>query len=147
MNSRATAAAVLLVPRVQQAHDVLKGAAHVAVSKGVDDGVDQRVALGQNQAVLLIAQHLALVTAKSVQQQNHQSRSPTQHKAAWGRGGEEEEKRRGGDKERRMREERRRSKRGEEEEERTRGEKRIGGGGGKVVGIRGGEGEEEEARR
>lgn len=90
VNSRA--AALLFVPRVKQAYDFLEGPPHVAVPEGVDDGIDQGVALGQDQAVLLIAQHLAVVTAQAVEQQHHQAGRPAQHKAACraedGRGGE-----------------------------------------------------------
>lgn len=85
------AADVLLEPGVEEAEDLLEGPPHVAVSEGVDDGVDQGVALGQHQAVLLVAQHLALVAAQAVQQQHHQAGRPAQHEAAWESRGEERE--------------------------------------------------------
>lgn len=65
-----------------QAQDVLEGRPHVFVPEAVDDGIDEGVALGQHQAVLLVAQHLALVAAQTVQQQHHQAGRPAEHKAA-----------------------------------------------------------------
>lgn len=52
------------------------------VSERVDDGVEEGVALGQNQEVLLEAQHLTHVAAQAVQQQDHQARRPAQHETA-----------------------------------------------------------------
>lgn len=83
------AADVFLEPGVEEAEDLLEGPPHVAVSEGVDDGVDQGVALGQHQAVLLVAQHLALLAAQAVQQQHHQGGRPAEHEAAWERRGEQ----------------------------------------------------------
>lgn len=64
------------------AQDVQEGGPHVLVPQRVDDGVDEGVALGQNQAVLLVAQNLALVTAQAVQQQDHQAGRPAEDEAA-----------------------------------------------------------------
>lgn len=64
------------------AQDLLEGPPHVLVSETVDDGVDEGVALGQHQAVLLVAQHLALFAAEAVQQQNDQTRRPADHETA-----------------------------------------------------------------
>ena len=78
-------ATAALVPPAQAAQDAPEGPAHVLVPEGVDDGVDEGVALGQHQAVLLVAEHLA-VAVQAVQQQHHQARRPADHKAACGRG-------------------------------------------------------------
>lgn len=64
------------------AQDFQEGGPHVFVSERVDDGVDEGIALGQHQAVLLIAQHLTLVTAQAVQEQDHQTRRPAEHETA-----------------------------------------------------------------
>lgn len=64
------------------AQDFQKGGPHVFVSERVDDGVDEGIALGQHQAVLLIAQHLTPVTAQAVQEQDHQTRRPAEHETA-----------------------------------------------------------------
>lgn len=64
------------------AQDFQEGGPHVFVSERVDDGVDEGIALGQHQAVLLVAQHLALVTAQAVEEQDHQTRRPAEHKTA-----------------------------------------------------------------
>lgn len=74
------AVAVAAASPEQAAQDLLEGPPHVVVPEGVDDGVDEGVALGQHQAVLLVAQHLALVAAQAVEQQHHQARSPADHK-------------------------------------------------------------------
>lgn len=74
------AVAVAAASPEQAAQDLLEGPPHVVVPEGVDDGVDERVALGQHQAVLLVAQHLALVAAQAVEQQHHQAGSPADHK-------------------------------------------------------------------
>lgn len=79
VNSRGALA--LLAPQVR-AQDFLEGPPHVFVPEAVDDGVDEGVALGQHQAVLLVAQHLALVAAQTVQQQHHQAGRPAEHEAA-----------------------------------------------------------------
>lgn len=71
------------------AEDVQEGGPHVLVPQRVDDGVDQGVALGQHQAVLLVAQNLALVAAQTVQQQDHQARRPAEDEAACPQGGGE----------------------------------------------------------
>lgn len=78
-HARLVAAAAL----AQEAQDLPEGPPHVLVPEGVDDGVDQGVALGQHQAVLLVAQHFALLAAQAVQQQHHQAGSPADHKPAW----------------------------------------------------------------
>lgn len=75
-------------PPEQAAQDLLEGPPHVFVPERVDDGVDERVALGQHQAVLLVAQHLAPLAAQAVEQQHDQARRPADHEAAC-RGGEE----------------------------------------------------------
>ena len=70
------------VPPTREAQDALEGPPHVLVPEGVDDGVDEGVALGQHQAVLLVAEHLAAVAAQAVQQQHHQAGCPADHEAA-----------------------------------------------------------------
>lgn len=76
-----------VAPPAQEAQDLLEGPPHVVVPEGVDDGVDEGVALGQHQAVLLVAQHLALFAAQAVEQQNHQAGCPTDHKKTCWKGG------------------------------------------------------------
>lgn len=66
----------------KEAQDLLEGPPHVFVPKRVDDGVDEGVALGQHQAVLLIAQHFTLVTAQTIEQQHDQAGRPADHKTA-----------------------------------------------------------------
>lgn len=73
---------VLFVPPGAAAQDLQEGGPHVLVSERVDDGVEEGVDLGQNQEVLLEAQHLTHVAAQAVQQQDHQARRPAQHKTA-----------------------------------------------------------------
>lgn len=80
VNSRA--ARVVAVPPAQVAQDVPEGPPHLFVPEGVDDGIDKGVALGQHQAVLLVAQHLTLLTAQTVKQQHHQAGRPAEHKTA-----------------------------------------------------------------
>lgn len=63
----------------QAAQQILEGPPHVLVPERVDDGVDEGVALGQHQAVLLVSQHVALCAAQTVQEQKHQPGGPTQH--------------------------------------------------------------------
>lgn len=67
------------------AQDLQEGGPHVFVPERVDDGVEEGVALGQDQAVLLVAQHLTGVAAQAVQQQDHQARRPAEHEAACSR--------------------------------------------------------------
>lgn len=69
------------------AQDLQEGGPHVFVPERVDDGVEEGVALGQNQAVLLVAQHLTQLAAQAVQQQDHQARRPAEHKTACPEGG------------------------------------------------------------
>lgn len=75
---------VVTVASPDAAHDSLEGFPHVFIPERVDDGVDKGVALRQHQAVLLIAQHSAPVTAQTVQQQHDQAGRPADHKAACG---------------------------------------------------------------
>lgn len=75
-------APVAAPPTAQAAKDFLEGIPHVLVPEGVDDGVDEGVALGQHQAVLLVAQHLALFAAQTVEQQHDQAGRPAHHEAA-----------------------------------------------------------------
>lgn len=49
------AVAVASASPAQAAQDLLEGPPHVVVPEGVNDGVDEGVALGQHQAVLLVA--------------------------------------------------------------------------------------------
>lgn len=81
-------ARVAAAPPAQAAQDLLEGPPHVLVPEGVDDGVDEGVALGQHQAVLLVAQHLALVAAQAVEQQHDQAGRPAEHEQAWREGRE-----------------------------------------------------------
>lgn len=64
-------ALVVAITSAQAAQDVPEGPPHVSVPEGVDDWIDEGVAFGQYQAVLLVAQHLARVTAQTVEQKNH----------------------------------------------------------------------------
>lgn len=75
-------ALVVATPSAQAAQDVPEGPPHVSVPEGVDDWIDEGVAFSQYQAVLLVAQHLAHVTAQTVEQQNHQAGRPAEHKTA-----------------------------------------------------------------
>lgn len=52
---------LLPVPPTQETQDALKRVPHVCVATRVDDGVNQRVAFSQNQAVLLVFQHMAVL--------------------------------------------------------------------------------------
>lgn len=71
---------LLLVPPTQETQDALKRVPHLRVATRVDDGVDQRVAFGQDQAVLLIFQHMAACALQPIQQQDDQPGSPANHK-------------------------------------------------------------------
>lgn len=64
------------------AQDVQEGGPHVLVPQRVDDGVGEGVALSQDQAVLLVAEHLTRDAAQAVQQQDHQARRPAEDEAA-----------------------------------------------------------------
>lgn len=72
----------LAVPLAQEAQNLLEGPPHVAVSEAVDDGVDERVALGQHQEVFLVDQHVAFGTVQTVEQQQHEAGCPADHKQA-----------------------------------------------------------------
>lgn len=65
--------------------DLLEGIPHLFVPEGVDDGIDEGVALGQHQEVLLVDQHPTLYTLQAVEQQHHQAGRPADHKTAWER--------------------------------------------------------------
>lgn len=80
LNSRV--ALVVAATPAQAAQDLLEGAPHVFVPEGVDDGVDEGVALGQHQEVLLVEQHLALFTAQTVEQEHDEAGRPADHKTA-----------------------------------------------------------------
>lgn len=49
------------------AENAFEGGPHVLVPKRVDNGVHQRVALGQNQAILLKLENVTLGTTETVQ--------------------------------------------------------------------------------
>lgn len=66
-----------------EAENAFEGGPHVLVPKRVDNRVHQRVALGQNQAILLIFKNLTLRTTEAVQQKNHQTWRPTDHKGPY----------------------------------------------------------------
>lgn len=51
----------------REAENAFVGVPHVLVPERVDDGVHQRVTLGQNQAVLFIFKNLTLTAAETVQ--------------------------------------------------------------------------------
>lgn len=78
-------ALVVAVPLAQAEQDIPEGLPHFFVPEGVDDGIDEGVALSQHQGVLLIAQHLTLLAAQTVEQQNHQAGRPAEHKTACAR--------------------------------------------------------------
>lgn len=85
VNSRL--ACVVSVQFAQTAQDILEGPPHISVPEAVDDGIDKGVAFSQYQEVLLVAQHLALITTQTVEQQHHKARRPAEHKTAcWGSG-------------------------------------------------------------
>lgn len=78
-------ALVFAAPPAHAAQDLLEGPPHVVVPEGIDDGIEEGVALGQHQEVLLEDQHHTLLTAQTVEQQHHQARRPADHKTAcWG---------------------------------------------------------------
>lgn len=79
LNSRVA----LLVPAApaRVAQDLLEGPPHVIVPEGVDDRVEEGVALGQHQEVLLVEQHVTF-TAQTVEQQQDQAGRPADHKTA-----------------------------------------------------------------
>lgn len=64
------------------AQDLLEGPPHVIVPEGVDDRVEEGVALGQHQEILLVGQHHTFFTAHTVEQQQDQARRPADHKTA-----------------------------------------------------------------
>lgn len=72
----------IAVPLAQEAQNLLEGLPHVAVSEAVDDGVDQRVALGQHQEVFLIVQHVTFGAVQTVEQQQNEAGRPADHKPA-----------------------------------------------------------------
>lgn len=51
----------------REAENAFVGGPHVLVPERVDDGVDQRVTLGQNQAVLFIFKNLTFTAAETIQ--------------------------------------------------------------------------------
>lgn len=65
----------------REAENAFVGGPHVLVPKRVDDGVHQRVTLGQNQAVLLIHQDVTFYALQTIQKEDHQTRSPADHKS------------------------------------------------------------------
>lgn len=67
-------------PAANATHQVLDGGPHFLVSVGVDDRVHDGVEDGEEQQPAFEFQDVALFTLKSVQKQNHKSRSPTDHK-------------------------------------------------------------------
>lgn len=80
LNSRI--ALLLAAPLAWVAQDLLEGPPHVIVPERVDDRVEEGVALGQHQEVLLVEQHHTLFTAHTVEQQQDQARRPADHKTA-----------------------------------------------------------------
>lgn len=75
-------ALLVTAPPARVAQDLLEGPPHVIVPEGVDDRVEEGVALGQHEEVLLVEQHHALFTAHTIEQQQDQARRPADHKAA-----------------------------------------------------------------
>lgn len=73
---------VAAVSPAQAAQDLLEGPPHVIVPEGVNDGVEEGVALCQHQEVLLVEQHLTLNTAQAVEQKHNQAGRPAEHKEA-----------------------------------------------------------------
>lgn len=65
-----------------QAQELHEGPPHVLVPEAVDDGIDEGVALSQDQEVLFVEQHLTHVAVKAVEKQHHQAGRPADHKTA-----------------------------------------------------------------
>lgn len=69
-------------PVAQKAQQLLEGPSHVFVSEAVDDGIDKGVAFGQNQEVLLIAQHVTSFAVETVEHQQNKAGGPAEHEEA-----------------------------------------------------------------
>lgn len=67
-------------PDANAAHQVLDGGPHFLVPVGVDDRVYDRVEDGEEQQPAFEFQDLASFALESIQEKNHKSRGPTDHK-------------------------------------------------------------------
>ncbi|XDV22231.1 hypothetical protein PO909_027174 [Leuciscus waleckii] len=69
-------------PIANAAHQVLDGGPHFLVSVRVDDRVYDGVEDGEEQQPAFEFQDIALVALEAIHEQNHKSRSPTDHKGS-----------------------------------------------------------------
>lgn len=71
-----------VIPVAQKAQQLLEGPPHVFVSEAVDDGIDKGIAFGQNQEVLLVAQHFTILAVETVEHQQNKAGGPAEHEEA-----------------------------------------------------------------
>lgn len=69
-------------PPTQAAQDPLERPPHLVVPQGIDDGIDQRVALRYHQTELLVGVGVAGFPQQPVQQESHEARRPADHEGA-----------------------------------------------------------------
>lgn len=71
------------IPVADKAEDLPEGAAHLIVPIGVDNGVDERIDLCQQEDILLHCQHIAALAGQAIQQEQHLAWSPADNEGTW----------------------------------------------------------------